>query len=117
MTRILSAACLATLFAFGRSAGQTPGPLRPTGGPGEIRGRLTDSASGRALTNGSVAVRRAGDSTFVSGALPKDDGSFQVTGLMPGRYTLRVRAIGFAPLLRSDIAITAEHPVVDLGAI
>jgi ferric enterobactin receptor len=117
MTRIVSVAFLATLFAFGQSVGQTPQPVRPVGGPGEIRGHLVDSASGHPLNRGSVAVRRAGDSAFVTGALPKDDGSFQVTGLLPGRYTLRIRAIGFAPLLRNDIAITADHPVLDLGAI
>jgi ferric enterobactin receptor len=117
MTRILSVAFLATLCAFGHSAGQTPTPSRTASGPGEIRGHLVDSASGRAIGAGSVSVRRVGDSTFATGALPKEDGSFQVSGLQPGRYTLRVRSIGFAPIVRNDIAITAAKPLVDLGAI
>ena len=69
------------------------------------------------MAAGSVAIRRVGDSAFVSGALPKEDGSFKVDGLRPGRYTVRVRAIGFAPVVRNDVAITAEHPVVDLGTL
>lgn len=69
------------------------------------------------MATGSVAVRRAGDTAFVSGALPATDGSFHVDGLRPGRYTLRVRAIGFAPVVRNDVAISAEHPVVDVGPI
>jgi ferric enterobactin receptor len=69
------------------------------------------------MTGGSVTVRRAGDSAFVGGALPGADGSFRVDGLRAGRYTLRVRAIGFAPLVRNDIAITVEHPVIELGNV
>src|SRR6478735_3667262 len=117
MTRVLFVALVAALCTAKQAAGQANAPLRPGSGPGEIRGHLVDSASRRAVATGSVAVRRAGDSAFVSGALPKEDGSFQVDGLRPGRYTLRVRAIGFAPVIRNDIAITTEHPVVDLGAI
>jgi hypothetical protein len=93
----------------------TPG--RPAGPVGEIRGKLVDSASGRAVTSGSVAVRRVGDSLFVSGALPKEDGSFRVDGLRPGRYSVRIRAIGFAPVVRNEIAITSDRPAVDLGVI
>lgn len=69
------------------------------------------------MTTGSVAVRRAQDSAFASGALPKEDGSFRVDGLMPGRYTLRVRVIGFAPVVRNNIVVSTEKPSVDVGAI
>ena len=98
-------------------AAQQASPVRPAGPSGEIRGKLVDSASGHAVTSGSVAVRRAGDSLFAGGALPKEDGSFRVDGLRPGRYTVRVRAIGFAPAVRTDVAITTDHPAVDLGTI
>src|SRR4029079_5595677 len=99
------------------AAAQQGSPARPAVGQCEIRGRLFDSASGHAVTTGSIAVRRVGDSLFVSGALPKEDGSFRVDGLRPGRVSVRVRAIGFAPIVRNDVAITAEHPAVDLGAL
>ncbi|HEY6829936.1 MAG TPA: TonB-dependent receptor, partial [Gemmatimonadaceae bacterium] len=96
---------------------QTVGARRPVAAVGEVVGRLVDSASGRPVTTGSVAVRRATDSAFASGALPKEDGSFRVDGLTPGRYTLRVRVIGFAPVLRNNIVVTAEKPTVDVGVI
>jgi outer membrane receptor protein involved in Fe transport len=117
MIRTLFAASFALFCTVQQSAGQVAGPSRPAAGPGEIRGRLVDSATQHAVATGSVAIRRVGDSAFVSGALPKDDGSFKVDGLRPGRYTVRIRAIGFAPVVRNDVAITAEHPVVDLGAL
>jgi outer membrane receptor protein involved in Fe transport len=104
------ALCLA-----GGAIAQTPAP-RPVPA-GEITGRLTDSTAGHPVTSGSITVRRAKDASFAGGALPRDDGSFRVDGLAPGRYTVRVRVIGYAPYIRNDLAITAEKPSVDLGTI
>jgi outer membrane receptor protein involved in Fe transport len=84
---------------------------------GEIRGRLADSASGRALAGGSITARRAGDSTFAGGTLPRPDGSFRVDGLVPGKYTLRIRVIGFRQVIKPDIVISAASPMVDLGTV
>jgi ferric enterobactin receptor len=113
-------ALLALFLVFGttnRVVAQTAGVKRPAAGVGEILGRLVDSTSGRPVTSGSVAVRRAEDSTFASGALPKENGSFRVDGLPAGRYTLRIRAIGFAPVVRGNIIVTAAKPNVDVGVI
>jgi len=95
----------------------------PTGAPpvatgvGEIRGRLTDSTSGQAVVSGSVTIRRQSDTSFVGGTLPKPDGTFRVDGLPPGRYTLRFRSLGFAPIARKDLVISADKPVVDVGTL
>lgn len=84
---------------------------------GEIRGRVVETASGRGLATGSVTVRRATDTSVVGGAQLGPDGSFQIDGLPAGRYTVRVRALGFAPLVRSDVTVATEHPLVDLGTL
>jgi ferric enterobactin receptor len=86
-------------------------------GVGEIRGRLVETGTGRAVAGGSVTVRRSTDTSFAGGALPRSDGSFRVDGLTPGQYTVRIRALGFAPLMRGDVTITAASPVVDLGTL
>src|SRR6185503_2459492 len=117
MLRAPFAAIIALLFVAPFVGAQVRAPQAPVAGPGEVRGHLVDSVTGQPVTTGSVAVRRVGDSTFVSGALPKEDGSFRVDGLRPGRYTLRVRAIGFAMLTRNDIVISNETPLVELGTI
>ena len=108
---------LALLIGGTSVVAQVPAPGRAPAAIGEISGKLADSASGRPVTSGSVTVRRAGDSTFAGGALPKPDGSFRVDGLIPGRYTLRIRAIGFAQLLKSDIVIAPAKPSVDVGTL
>lgn len=101
--------------AIARAQGASPA-ARVMAGPGEIRGRVTEIGTGRGITSGSVTVRTARDSAFAGGALPRADGSFVVDGLRPGRYTVRVRALGFAPVVRAA-EITLAEPVVDVGAI
>jgi outer membrane receptor protein involved in Fe transport len=84
---------------------------------GEIRGRIVAIGSGQAITTGQISVRRATDTSFVVGASADSGGAFHVTGLEPGVYALRVRALGFAPLARSDVTISREHPLADLGTL
>jgi hypothetical protein len=85
-------------------------------GPGQIRGRLVDGA-GQPVTSGSITVRRASDTSFVGGALPDARGEFRVGGLPLGRYLLRIRALGHAPIARDNLVIAAEAPVVDVGSL
>jgi outer membrane receptor protein involved in Fe transport len=82
----------------------------------EIRGRVV-SESGEPVANGSVTVRRGTDTVFAGGTLLRADGSFVVDGLRPGRYSLRIRSMGFSPVIKSDVAVTPQQPVVNLGAI
>jgi outer membrane receptor protein involved in Fe transport len=84
---------------------------------GQIEGRLTESATGSAVATGSITVRRQRDTTFAGGALPRPDGTFRVDGLPPGRYTLRFRAIGYAPLTVDDLVITADKLILDVGSL
>lgn len=113
--------CLAAalLVTAGATGAQVPSGGRPiVTGIGEIHGKLADSASGRAISTGSITIRRAGpDTSFAGGALPKPDGSFRVDGLTAGRYTLRYRALGFAPVIRTGIVIAPDKPIVDVGTI
>jgi hypothetical protein len=97
---------------------QTPAGLRPAvAGIGEIRGTVIDSVNGRVVTTGSITVRRASDSSFAGGSLPKADGTFRVDGLLAGRYTLRVRALGYGPVVLGDLVISAAQPIVDVGTV
>src|SRR5690348_5607 len=77
---------------------------RAQGAPkaGEIRGRLVETGTSRPLTAGSITVRKSGaDTSFAGGALPKADGTFRVDGLAAGRYTVRIRALGYVPVVKS----------------
>src|SRR3954464_5233407 len=84
---------------------------------GEVSGRIVAIGTGQAITTGSIGILRATDSSVVTGAQAGPDGSFHVAGLAPGRYAVRIRAMGFLPLVRGDVTISREHPVTDLGTL
>ena len=117
--RSVCGACALLLFfvPYVTDAQVSGAPPSRAAAPGEIRGRLVVAGTGQAIGGGSITVRRTSDNGFAGGALPAADGAFHVDALAPGRYTLRVRALGYAPAVRSDVAITPDHPVVDLGAV
>src|SRR5689334_8270872 len=92
-------------------------PAQQPATSGEIRGRLTATGSSQPIVSGSVAARRDGDTAFTAGARPDSTGSFRVEGLRAGRYTIRVRALGYTPLVRAGVVVSAEHPIVDLGTL
>ena len=115
---LVPAAARAQGAPAGAPAGTPPGgPARQA--PGEIRGRLVigTGAAARGHASGSITVLRGPQGTFAGGALPRPDGSFVVDGLMPGRYTVRIRAIGYAPVLREDVVVAPASPRVDLGDV
>lgn len=73
---------------------------------GRISGSVI-SSDGRPLAAAAVTVRSASDSAVVTGAIADSDGRFQIMGLPPGVYLLRVSLIGHVP---------ASLPPVTLGA-
>ncbi|GJG86339.1 TonB-dependent receptor [Gemmatimonadetes bacterium T265] len=93
---------------------------------GELRGTVVAAVSGQPVASASVAVRRVAggggaasggaDTALAGGATARADGTFRVERLRPGRYTLRVRALGYAPLVRAVTVPDAGGPV-DLGRL
>jgi hypothetical protein len=62
-----------------------------------------------------ATVQLTSDSTKVSRqAVTKDDGNFQLTGLLPGNYTLAVQASGFATLNQNVTLEVAQQMTLDL---
>lgn len=118
MRHALVTALALVFLSAGAKAQVTPPSRLPTAaGIGEIRGKLTDSTTGQPVAIGSITVRRQSDTTFAGGALPKPDGTFRVDGLAPGKYVLRFRSLGLSPIARTDLVITPDKPIVDLGTI
>lgn len=95
---------------------QAPATQGPRTAPtGEIRGTVVDP-TGQPVANASVTVRAGKDTAFAGGTLPRPDGRFVVDGLRPGAYSVRIRAIGYAPVVRGDIAVTLQS-AADLGTL
>ncbi len=118
MRRILFAA-LGLLFATGANtalAQQGRPTTPPPAGNGELRGIVTAAEGSVPLQHAGVAVRSASDSVLVAGAITGENGSFQIRGLRPGAYFMRVTLIGFAPQ-RKEFTITPAAPTFDAGTI
>jgi outer membrane receptor protein involved in Fe transport len=103
------------LAAQGTPGGRT-GPQAPQAA-GQIRGTVVDAATGQPIRSASAEVRSAADSSLVNGALTGADGAFRIEGVRPGRYYLRVTALGHQASTRPGIAVSAEAPVATLGTI
>src|SRR6478672_972803 len=107
---IIAASAFVLLSTF---VAQSQTPVRaatPAGPSGEIQGRVADSTTNQPVAVGSITIRKQGDTAFVGGTLPVD-------GLAPGRYTLRFRALGFAPVTRNDLVITPDKPILNIGTL
>jgi ferric enterobactin receptor len=99
-----------------RPAGQ-PNPAAMPAAPGELRGAVVDGESGAPVATASVAVRARGrDSSLVAGAMVTPKGTFQIQGLRPGAYRVRVTSMGFGPYVQ-DVAITPAEPRVTVGPV
>jgi len=59
--------------------------------PGELRGRVTDAATGRVIAGARIEI-----ADRVDPVRSDADGSFVVRGLAPQMYTISVRAVGYA---------------------
>ncbi|HXY52295.1 MAG TPA: carboxypeptidase regulatory-like domain-containing protein [Terriglobales bacterium] len=92
---------LAVLFIFG------VGRARAQTGPGTLHGHVTDP-SGAAVVNATVEVLKPdGQATTTA---TNRVGVFDVKGLAPGQYVIKVDAPGFATFLEQDVEITAGPP-------
>src|SRR5690348_8828274 len=107
----LAFALLASLLALPTAtAAQSPPAPQPAF---EIRGKIVDTAN-TPLPRASVSLRLKSSKVTVAGAFAGSDGSFRITGLRPGNFSIRVVYIGYAPVIQ-DITLTRDTPILDLG--
>ncbi|HEV8497420.1 MAG TPA: SusC/RagA family TonB-linked outer membrane protein [Gemmatimonadaceae bacterium] len=69
---------------------------------GRITGMVADSTAGHAV--GGVSISIVGTTL---GVLSADDGHYAITGVPPGTYVVEARRLGYAPVRRSDVLVTA----------
>jgi TonB-dependent receptor len=72
---------------------------------GTITGHVTD-ATHAVLRGAQVQLQPSGQT-----AVSDDQGQFIISGVAPGRYTLTVSAVGFAPFSTSDVGVTGAGVV------
>lgn len=99
---------------------ESPAPATASVQPaGAVRGRVVNAAGQGAIGLAAVEVTRAGarSGTPVTRVATAGDGTFRIPGLAPGRYAVRVRAIGYGPRVLPVVVVGAGARPVDLGTI
>src|SRR5208282_2690590 len=96
--------CLVVAFA--------PSLIAQTAGMGALTGRVAD-ATGNAVANATVTVTSI-DNGQIRSATTGTDGTYKFDGLPPGKYRLKVEAVGFKTLeIPSTTVRGTETAVVD----
>ncbi len=99
-----SVAVLAVLLFFGCGFNAA----RAQEATGKLRGQVTDP-SNAAVTDATVLVTTP--SGAATTATTNHTGVYEVTGLVPGKYGVKVIAPGFAPFEKTDVEIAAGQTV------
>jgi TonB-linked SusC/RagA family outer membrane protein len=96
--RIASCAVVALLLTFGLSVGTA---LAQTG---SIEGVVTDAESDNPLPGVNVVIQGT-----QQGAATGTDGTYEITGVEPGTYTVRASFVGYADTTRQGVEVQANQ--------
>ena len=80
----------------------------------DVTGKVVDKASGDIIDFANVSVTKQGSTTPVDGTVTDATGSFKLSGLKDGQYTLTVSFMGYVPLTRT---ITMAGKDLNLGRL
>ncbi|OQP61588.1 outer membrane beta-barrel family protein [Niastella populi] len=83
---------------------------------GSIQGKLYDSLYVETLTDATITVLHATDTTIVTYTLADAKGEFRIKNLSAGSYRLMISYQGYAPRY-IRFSITTENPNVQLGTV
>ncbi|MCB0395096.1 MAG: carboxypeptidase regulatory-like domain-containing protein [Flavobacteriales bacterium] len=72
---------------------------------GEIKGRVTNAATGEALPFANVAVKKNGD--VITGSMADEHGNYRIRGIQPGEYSLEASFAGMKTTVLEGLLVTA----------
>lgn len=93
------------------------GPAGVSSVTGKITGVLLDSLTKAPLEFATVVLVNEKDQKEVDGTITESDGSFKLTNLKLGTYTLQVSFIGYQAKAIPGITLTPSKPDVDISNI
>ena len=106
--------CAGASFAQ-RPAGGPPGST-PQMAPGVVKGTVVDEG-GAPVISATVSVWSARDSSLVTGAVTNADGRFEISGLRPGQFYVRVSFVGYKSATVGGVALRPGGLVADVGTV
>ena len=82
-----------------------------------IKGKIVDAGTNQPLDFADVLLFKKGESNPVFHVLPDRDGSFGITDVQNGEYSLMIRLVGYDLFTRPEIVLASSSAIVDLGTI
>ncbi len=115
LPRVIGILLTSVFFIFAVSAGSAQ-----TGGGGALEGTVTDS-TGAAIPNAAVTATNQASNASTTRA-STSAGLFSITPLIPGIYTVIVKANGFSTLTQKNVevnglSVTGFNPKLSPGAV
>ncbi|WP_417361191.1 TonB-dependent receptor domain-containing protein [Galbibacter sp.] len=107
---ILFCTLLISFFSFGQNNAQSD--VLPK--IGTINGIVIDQSLNQPIPYATVTIKS--NQVVIQGSITKEDGSFQLSNIGQGTYTLEVQFIGYQTYHKT-FDITAKNPKVDIGTI
>ena len=83
---------------------------------GEVKGKVRDKKTDEALGYVNVTVTPKGATKLLKGAITDENGSFHLTDLPEGQYTLNVSFVGYRELTR-QFSVTRQKPHVHFNVL
>ena len=83
---------------------------------GSISGRVIDNVQKQPVSYAAIVIKRASDSTTITGGITNEDGTFQIKKLPEGSFIVEVQFIGFKTYTR-QITLSKDNRNPDLGII
>lgn len=83
---------------------------------GIIRGKLIDTAAKQPITNATVSVLNAKDSSLATFTLSNKQGAFEVKGLAVGEYRVIVSSKGYMEY-KQNVSITDANKTIDFATV
>lgn len=115
MNRFLLLARAAGLMLLATSVSLTASAQPQSHPSGTIEGTIVEAESEAPLEGATVALWNAADSSLVTGAITKPDGSFSIDGIRPATYYVQMSFVGYRTQTLSDLTIDQNQRVVNLG--
>lgn len=82
-----------------------------------IKGTIVEKGTGNPIESADVILLKKGETTATASTLSESNGSFQLSGVVNGEYSLIVRLIGYDVYTQGSINLRSTETVLDLGII
>jgi ferric enterobactin receptor len=83
----------------------------------KITGKITDAAKNQPVEYASVGLTDQLTNKVVNGAVTDASGNFEITGIIPGTYTINIDFIGYQKKTLKDVIVASSAKVISLNTI